>query len=719
MSDNRDNSQEAESNYSNDNNSLNLFEEIIQEEQLVGDVFSINYEYAKVLVNDFHRKKVGGIPSLCFLIATRVSPGEEVNVEEEDSCLILLRVMDATQIPQDREAEKIRVETAQRVSGESDKHWDSKDYMDLKTKHIFSFAGISCRIIGTFYYEIIGREHRLRFGSDISNFYPNRGMKVYKPNGNALRQIVNYFDPFNLLQYKEQFGSTIAVSLGKVRYASTNRANQGIDNVDVHIYPADLLGQKTALFGMTRTGKSNTTKIIAKSIYELRYPDNPEENKELRIGQLIFDPNGEYANENTQDADGKENPTALKNIWEGFDGATRDQEVITYGLTDHPNDPDRNKLLLNFYLNENLEIGKNIIDNSFRRGESKFIENFKQVQFDLPAEGDYSAQTRFRRKVLAYRALLAKAGFAEPQSIDSSTRGLFSKELLNGRPNATSGTRFNGMGDVQSDPDNAEKYLAAARIFEQDSPKLTALAYAFSALFDFTKTSEYRAFERWYIEERNNASGDRWADQDFENILHMIWRPNGAKQVGKVIDQHSAVTTSDYAEDIYNDLAAGKLVIIDQSSGDPEINKSSAERIMWKIFRSNQQLFREGMNPHEILIYIEEAHNLLPSGKDQDLTDVWVRTAKEGSKYRLGLVYATQEVSSIQKNILKNTANWFISHLNNKDETKELCKYYDFADFEPSILRAQDKGFLRVKTLSNLFVIPVQAEKFVLNLTSD
>jgi hypothetical protein len=686
------------------------FQKLIQKDQYIGELFSINYERAKIQIHDNERQKVGGIPSLSFLIATRVDPDDDdIDFKEEDASFILLRVMDAAQLPNSAEAERIRVETAQKVSGDTNRHWDGDGIMDTKTRVYLGYAGIECRIIGTFYLEapsenvIPNGNLFLKFGSDISNFYPNRGLKVYKPNGKALEKIVNYTDQSNLNEHIEKYGTAEKVKLGQIRYASTNRNFQGINNVNVYIYPADLLSQKTALFGMTRTGKSNTTKIIAKSVYKLRYPESSED-KSLRIGQIIFDPNGEYANENAQDKDGNNNPNALKNIWKIYDRVEKSKEVVTYGITPHPYDPDRILMLLNFFLNENLQIGKEIIDSLLSDDSTTYIKNFRQVSFEQPERDERSALTRYNRKVLAYKSVLSRAGFQVPPNLKANTSGLFNQKLLKCMSNSQS--------------HNVPEYRSAAQIFATQNPAWGQLANAFEALDKFMRDrqSGYQAFESDYVS-RPNGSGDRWADEDLKKIIGIFQYPNGTRKIGKAAEQHSPDTSQDYAEDIYNHIINGKLVIIDQSSGEPELNKSSANRIMTKIFRKNQQRFIQGdMNIPEILVYIEEAHNILPAGSDLDLKNIWVRTAKEGAKYRIGMVYATQEVSSIQKNILRNTANWFIAHLNNTDETKELCKYYDFADFELSIRRVQDKGFSRIKTLSNPFVIPVQVDRFAITV---
>jgi hypothetical protein len=676
------------------------FDILIQKNQYVGEVYSISYETALVQIHDFNRQQVGGIPSLSFLIATRVNPEESNDYKTEDASIILLRVMDAAPLPNASEAERVRVESAQRASGE-DVHWDSPELMDGATHQLLSYAGVKCKVVGTFFLAQNPDNEApdslvLKFGSDLSNYYPNRGLKVYKPNEQALGRIVNYRDAERKdLQINE------SVVVGNIRYASTNREYQGVSNVEVQLLPADLLGQKTALFGMTRTGKSNTTKIILQSVFNLRFAKA----NALRIGQLVFDPNGEYANENAQDASKGQNPTAIKNIWKSSVSGSK-EDVLTYGILGHPNDPDRKLMLLNFFEESNLQIGKDIINATLAGDGSKYIQNFQQVVFEKPDERDKSATVRYARRVLAYRALLDKAGFPVPVGLKPDTtifgNSLFNSKLIEALEQSTS--------------EEQTSYKSAAACFKKKNPKWSELGSALESLYKFMtkeKGGEYKKFEDWYITQRPSASGEAWADDALKKILEMFAYPNGSRQIGKAVNQHTPDTTSDYAEEIYEHLRVGRLVIIDQSSGDPEVNQSSADRIMWYVFRQNQELFRQGeTNLPEILIYLEEAHNLLPSGSDMDLKDVWVRTAKEGAKYHLGIVYATQEVSSIQKNILKNTSNWFIGHLNNTDETRELRKYYDFEDFESSIRRAQDKGFLRVKTLSNPFVIPVQIRLF-------
>lgn len=175
------------------------------------------------------------------------------------------------------------------------------------------------------------------------------------------------------------------------------------------------------------------------------------------------------------------------------------------------------------------------------------------------------------------------------------------------------------------------------------------------------------------------------------------------------------------------DLQDGKLVIIDQSAGDPEQNQTAAERVMWRIFRSQQERFRSVLANHDptappdenhatdghIVIYIEEAHNLLPRANARDnLQTVWARAAKEGSKYNIGMVLATQAPSSVMPEILSETDNWVLSYLNSGRERSVVADYMDFADFIDQIGKVSEQGFVRIRTLSQAYTVPVQLDKF-------
>ena len=190
---------------------------------------------------------------------------------------------------------------------------------------------------------------------------------------------------------------------------------------------------------------------------------------------------------------------------------------------------------------------------------------------------------------------------------------------------------------------------------------------------------------------------------------------SGYKKLTPIKEQHTPKVDKPFQKDIIELLRGGYIVIVDLSQGNPDLQSLYSEIICQHIFEDSLNNFIKNKANNFIQLYFEEAHNLFPKKESSDLSQTYNRIAKEGAKLDLGLLYATQEVSSISANILKNTQNWFISHLNNREELFELKKYYDFADFTDSLMKFSantDKGFVRMKTYSNPFVVPVQIDRF-------
>ncbi len=640
----------------------NQLKELVQKENFVGWTYSVDYDRALIMTNDLWKVQALGVPHNCFLVAASFNPEEIESVPEADREVILLRVIAATHLPQEQDLIQTKIDHFQRQEGiyqSSGAH----DYDDI-TKNQLQFSGLECRVLGTFYV----RDGELNLGSDLESFGTATRLNVYRPRGKSLAIIANYVDPIRRQKSAEemqQLGLKKPISpfkIGTVRYTSTDRLHRLNDEekVPVAIQPADFLARRTAIFGMTRTGKSNMVKQMVSVVKDVA------DKGEIRIGQLIYDINGEYANANQQDKG------ALADLF------PRDTE--RYRMLDTKGFHD---LRNNFY--EQLIEGFSLIRSELQGApgaNSGYLSFFLNMSLDEPGASDYGEKIRWEVRVAAYKALLFKAGFEPPPSHK---------------------VRFTANKDVRKAVDEAAK---------------TSLPDPSTGLTLGQAVDWFLAARAANNEQPLTSSGKgRWVDDTLGVVLDMLQQKNqnntfisGFVVLTDIAKYHSAKRTSDVATEIYKFLEQGRIVILDLSVGNALIRESISKQIAAKVFDESMKRFVEGKLPPNIAIYIEEAHNLI--GKGMELSDTWPRLAKEGAKYRIALVYATQEVSSVHPNILANTENWFITHLNNSREIRELSQFYDFEDFSRSLLRAQDVGFARVKTLSSPYVIPVQIDKF-------
>lgn len=638
---------------------------IIEDSDLIGGVYYMNYDECVIVSNDKWKDEAGGVPRHSYLLATATDWDNPEEFKEEDAYAILLRATGPEKLPAEDDLMKVREEAMRRkvtndtAVDSSQVPGTSEEIMDVLTKNEIQFSGINAKILGTAYEDDDGIE----FGSDVETFYSSARYKVYKPNARALSEI------FKLIQHDqdEQDEDDSVIRLGRVRYTSTER-NPRLSEATVPIDIDDVVGNKTALFGMTRTGKSNTMKVLATSIFQHAVETDEE------IGQLMFDPAGEYANVNQQDDE-----TALADIHDDV------VSVYSWGGVE---EEGIESLQIDFFDYEQMDEVWQTIKLHLTR-DADYVTSFKAANPVGPENRNenYSEFNKAVRCQSALYACLMKAGF-------------------------DTGNDFSTPIPTNTDIRDAVNSNVSGSDIDFNMPGNAPAGWVFVDEDDLVKFWETVAENRDAI----NDADDDWITNDVEAMLVMLNMEsgNGYKILEDLRRYHDPGTQGYYPDIIYESLADGDIVIVDLTQGTDEINQRISKTIVERVVERQVELFTGGEEPHNMEVYVEEAHRLFGSDylDDADATDPYVRLAKEAAKYNIGLIYATQEVSGVDGRVLANTANWIVTHLNNTNETKELSRYYNFEDFERLTLEAEDVGFARVKTLSGQFIIPTQIDKF-------
>jgi hypothetical protein len=666
---------------------------LLREATYIGGIFDLGYQEASLISNDAWVRLANGVPQHCFLLAAvkeMTSDEEAVGMDTADREVILLRVLREASLPNQSELVSLRAEMMDRIVTERyQTRPQGGPLADVLTREVMQRAAFRCQVLGTFYEDRAGE---LQFGKDIDNVYAAGRYEVVKPWGASLQLIVDHCE----LPLGEREGETEDVApnaelpdggrfpIGTLRYSSTRRrelmANEseaGSTDVTVSVRAKDFVAHKTAVFGMTRAGKSNTMKVIATAVHQYAHE------ADVKVGQLIFDPTGEYAYPNKQDG------TALFQI----SGEVR---VYRLGATQRDIASGFRPLSLNFYRTEDVAAVWSLICTLLRDHTAQYVRNFITAEPDLETDG---LDIGDRRRVEALRAMLyaclIKAGLRPPNgwTYPLPMKGELHDKLV----------QQNGLDTL---PPIRPNYNYSNAVPDQ-----------LVAACEFIARSVREPTSPAFVDLYSKAEGM----DSMARVLVTSGVASGWRILQPLRPFHSPISSLDYAEAIYSDLARGRIVIVDLSRGNELVLQTCSERVVNHILARASQRFREGKPPRPMQIFIEEAHQLLHRDKFNKAAgehDPYVRLAKESAKYKIGMIYATQEVSSVDESILSNTANWIAAYLNNANEAKKLAAYYDFDRFTAQILSADDRGFIRLRTDSAAYTMPVQVRKFDIEMVN-
>ena len=687
--------------------------------RLVGYVLEIGYDTITTITCDPFKVAVGGVPRNSLLIMV------PANLDDLPLHFTLLRVLESAPTPLSQEVQQTYFELQKKSMPE----------LDVFTQGELQWGALKTAVLGMFYPHP-EKDNAVEFSGDLNNFVSAHKYCVYSPDDDLLNLIVN-----SMVPNENRF------EIGKLRLTECRLPlpNKPLPNVTAYVSTRDFMGARTAMFGKTRLGKSNVVKLIAQSLIETTdlqeavfeisettlqtlknasVPDavveklekksrtvkvqgicefqdkvlsvlTPPEQQEYsdsiikrsytKVGQLIFDINGEYANDNPQD-----DSRSLASEYP--------DRCFVYALNPKPSTPSE-PLKLNFY--EQPESSHRIIGSLLAQSDrtSAYIQSFTSVELPsidevkrLPSTGE-SAGDRIRaiRKIQMFWAILKKAGY----EVDES-------RLRSKSPTGRVATQFNPgfSADLREQVDGIE-----------DPSQLP------STLNDLVEEFEHiNRFRRNSDDALSTSSGNPLFDADDIALLEFL-DPQPGRSGTTLIQPYRIYhhrEAGDFINEILELLDCGQTIILDLGNANEEVRNYFSNELSKAVFNhQNDKFTNNRLGNHFVQLYFEEAHNLFPSNDEPN--DTYSRFAKEGAKYHIGTVYSTQSPTTIYADLLAQTENFFVAHLSSQNEVNALARVnVAYESLKDDILRAKTPGYIRMLTQSHRFVISVQARRFTL-----
>jgi len=613
-----------------------------QQMRFVGYVLDIGYETVTMITSDPFKITVGGVPRNSLLI---MAPS---TFESFPPHFTLLRVLEAAPTPLSKEVQETYFELQKKSMPE----------LDVFTQSELQWGALKTGVLGMFYPHP-EKLNQVEFSGDLNNFVSAHKYRVYAPDDALLKLITNTLVPTD-----NRFG------IGSLRLTECRLPlpDKPLPQVEVIVSTSDFMGARTAMFGKTRLGKSNIVKLIAQSLIE-----TTKHNR--NVGQLIFDINGEYANDNPQDDS--------RSLAGGYP-----DRCIVYALTKKEKTPSR-PLRLDFY--EHPDSSHRIIATLLRetgKDTSIYVSSFLSV--DIPSieslkEMSPGDERRARRKVLMYWAVLHRAGYVG-DLVKLRRTIKFDPGI-----NETARKTIYGTNDIKQCP---------------SIDTLDALATEFERAAEADRASKLKS-----------SSNKDLFDADDSAILGFL-KPVSTVSAGPGIIQafrkYHDPKAGNFVTEILELLDKGDTVILDLGNAPPEVMEYFSVLLSKAIFNHQVEKFsNNALGDRFLQLYFEEAHNLFPAS-DTGEVDIYRRIAKEGAKYHIGMVYSTQSVTTINKDLLAQTENFFIAHMSSKDEVNALARVnIAYESLKDDILLAKTVGYVRLLTRSHRFVVSVQARKFI------